>query len=325
MSTRTYLTGLVAVAALALSGCSSANDVAAPAPETSPASSSAAPSTAPATQTTPAALASSSAAPTTQEPAPTTEAPAPLPTPEQTSPAPAEEAAPNPQAVAAPGTKCGTISGESIPMVAYVFGGNVSCATALEVTQEYRAQVRAGIDIRNNRDMTVENIQGYTCGSGRGLMGAVSVIGGQIGICTNAVTAGYLEIREDGERILPGFTASPYSHLFPGDSGIKVVFQTPSGQVQCQGTFSSSDDTRPITCTVAASDGGYHQASLSSTGPAAATRSSSSQAVLKDAPLDVGTSLNFMGMSCQPQSEDSVRCVNASHGFLISPAGVIQE
>lgn len=324
MSTRTYLTGLVAVAALALSGCSSANDVAAPAPETSPASSSAAPSTAPAAQTTPTALASSSAAPTTQEPAPTTEAPAPLPTPEQTSPAPAEEAA-NPQAVAAPGTKCGTISGESIPMVTYVFGGDVSCATALEVTQEYRAQVMAGIDPTNNRDMTVENIQGYTCSSGRGMMGAVSIIGGQIGICTNSATAGYLEIREDGERILPGFTASPYSHLSPGDSGIDVAFQTPSGQVQCQGTFSSSDDTRPITCTVAASDGGYHQASLSSTGPAAATRSSSSQAVLKDAPLDVGTSLNFMGMSCQPQSEDSVRCVNAEHGFLISPAGVVQE
>lgn len=324
MSTRTYLTGLVAVAALALSGCSSAHDAAAPAPETSPATSSAAPSTAPAAQTTPAATASSSAAPTTQEPAPTTEAPAPLPTPEQTSPVPAEEAA-NPQAVAAPGTKCGTISGESIPMVTYVFGGDVSCATALEVTQEYRAQVRAGIDPSYNRDMTVENIQGYTCSSGRGMMGAVNIIGGQIGICTNSATAGYLEIREDGERILPGFTASPYSHLLQGGSGIDVAFQTPSGQVQCQGTFSSSDDPRPITCTVAASDGGYHQASLSSTGPATATRSSSSQAVLKDAPLDVGTSLNFMGMSCQPQSEDSVRCVNAEHGFLISPAGVIQE
>lgn len=210
-------------------------------------------------------------------------------------------------------------------MVTYVFGGDVSCATALEVTQEYRAQVRAGIDPSYNRDMTVENIQGYTCSSGRGMMGAVNTIGGQIGICTNAVTAGYLEIREDGERILPGFTASPYSHLFHGDSGIDVAFQTPSGTVQCQGTFDSSNDDSPITCTVFSIGGEYNQASLSRTGAATGSPSSSSVPVKHEAPLDVGTTLNFMGMSCQPQSEDSVRCVNASHGFLISPAGVIQE
>lgn len=327
MNLRRFI-GLTALASLALTGCSLSGSV--PEPTAMPATSAAASPTA---STTTSAIASSevtSASITAEPAAPTTE-PAP-----NSEPAPAPSSKPEPSdsvnnpatmastEIAAPGTNCGASDPAKPQVVVYIFGGDVSCATALEVVREYNHIASTQDLFTYSRDGVAEGIQGYTCGVNRGYAGGVAIVSGQMTLCTNDATAGYVEVRSASERIIPGYTASVSKHInlkMDGDAGIEVTFQTPSGNIKCRGVYEKQD----ITCYTRTADGILHGAALAPSGAARYETASESDRSFEAISVDAGTSMNALGVSCVPQGADAIRCINSTNGFTLSAAGISYE
>ncbi len=318
MLSRTTLMSVMGIAALALSACSSSGGVPEPTPVHESSSSSAAPS--------PSA--------TTASPSPTAETPSPEPTVEQTTaeaaptqPQPSSEPTnPSSDAIAAPGTNCGPVmnrEGTSTTGEVYVSGGSVSCAEAISVFNSYFPQIP---DLANNRYGIVEGILGgYTCQMNRQYMGAYSMLSGQAYLCRNSANGAYLELRNPGERVLPGYVVDMEKHIGdpPGPvTGPAVTFSTPAQTVDCMGTL----DTERITCRAFLSGGGINYVTMGKTGaPTFSDFSDGPTAPVQSTAVDVGTVITALGVSCKPTDAQTLYCVNTTHGFTLSPNGFVQD
>lgn len=319
MFSRTTLMSILGIAALALSACSSSGGVPEPTPAHESSSSSAAPS--------PSA--------TTASPSPTAETPSSEPTVEQTTteatPAqaqtpPSEQASPASDAIAAPGTNCGPVvnsEGESTEGSVYVSGGAVSCAEAISVFNSYFPQMP---DLAYNRYGVVEGILGgYTCQMNRQYMGAYAMLSGQVYLCQNSANGAYLELRYPGERVLPGYVVDMNKHIGdpPGAmTGTAVTFSTPAQTVDCIGTL----DTKTITCRAFLAGGGINYVTMGKAGaPTFSDFSDGPTAPVQSTPVDVGTVITALGVSCKPTDAQTLYCVNTTHGFTLSPNGFVQD
>lgn len=319
MLSRTTLMSVIGIAALALSACSSSGGVPEPTPVHESSSSSAAPS--------PSA--------TTSSPSPTAETPSSEPaveqttteaTPTQAQTPPSEQASPASDAIAAPGTNCGPVvnsEGESTEGSVYVSGGAVSCAEAISVFNSYFPQMP---DLAYNRYGVVEGILGgYTCQMNRQYMGAYAMLSGQVYLCQNSANGAYLELRYPGERVLPGYVVDMNKHIGdpPGPvTGPAVTFSTPAQTVECMGTL----DTERITCRAFLAGGGINYVTMGKTGaPTFSDFSDGPTAPVQSTPVDVGTVITALGVSCKPTDAQTLYCVNTTHGFTLSPNGFVQD
>lgn len=326
MLSRTTLVSVMGIAALALSACSSSTGVPAPTPVYETSSSAVAPS--------PSATTASPSA-TTATPSPTAETPSPEPTveqttaeaaPTQTQTAPTEQASPASDAIAAPGTNCGpaaSSAGTTPQGDIYVSGGSVSCAEAISVFNSYFPQIP---DLAYNRYGVVEGILGgYTCQMNRQYAGAYAMLSGQAYLCRNSVNGAYLELRNPGERVLPGYVVDMNKHIGdpPGPvTGPAVTFSTPAQTVDCLGTL----DTERITCRAFLAGGGINYVTMGKTGaPTFSDFSDGPTAPVQSTAVDVGTVITALGVSCKPTDTQTLYCVNTTHGFTLSPNGFVQD
>lgn len=319
MLSRATLMSVMGIAALALSACSLSNDNAAPTPTSETSSIS--------------AMASPSA--TTSSPSPSTEAPSSEPTVEQTTAeatptqaqtSPSEQASPASDAIAAPGTNCGPVvnsKGESTEGNVYVSGGTVSCAEAIAVFNAYFPQMP---DLAYNRYGVLEGVLGgYTCQMNRQYAGAYAMLSGQVYLCQNSANGAYLELRYPGERVLPGYVVDMNKHIGdpPGPvPGPAVTFSTPAQTVDCIGTL----DTETITCRAFLAGGGINYVTVGKTGaPTFSDMSDGPTPPVQSTPVDVGTVITALGVSCKPTDAQTLYCVNTTHGFTLSPNGFVQD
>ena len=319
MLSRTTLMSVMGIAALALSACSSSNDNAAPTP----------------TSATSSISATASPSPTTPSPSPSAESPSSEPTVEQTTAEatptqaqmpPSEQASPASDVIAAPGTNCGPAvnpEGASTTGEVYVSGGSVSCAEAIAVFNSYFPQIP---DLAYNRYGVVEGILGgYTCQMNRQYMGAYSMLSGQAYLCQNSTNGAYLELRNPGERVLPGYVVDMNKHIDNSvgtGGGPAVTFSTPAQTVDCIGTL----DTETITCRAFLAGGGINYVTMGKSGaPTFSDVGDGPTAPVQSTPVDVGTVITALGVSCKPTDAQTLYCVNTTHGFTLSPNGFVQD
>ncbi|WP_237201980.1 hypothetical protein [Rothia nasimurium] len=159
---------------------------------------------------------------------------------------------------------------------------------------------------------------------------------GTYATCVNAVTAAYVELR-GGVEPIPGLVADSSLYTVSNVSGAAYAF-TPTGSqgglLGCS-TLSGADVTceivRPNDTVAGNPVGGYIKTWKVSMDPVNGVRveeggTQQGLPVSTEArSLDVGTTINFLGFSCQPLSTESIMCVGSSgHQFTISPAGVTQ-
>lgn len=324
------LAPLAATAVLLLSVCGGSleNPTSAPATGTTSSSASSAPATTSAAATTAAATTApaettepaETSAPETTEAEPTVEPTTAEPTPEQTS-APAETAQAADTAVEAPGTNCGSSANSQDVCVS---GGPVSCAEAVSVINTYN-------DPNTPHDNGIglkADFNGYECYADRSMMGLSGMIADRSVLCTNTAGA-YIEARTPGLRIIPGPVDEVGKYLDNGASAT-VRFASPGRGTYCYGTW----DDKNINCM--SSNGkkdangaiGMTTVTISAHGAPKITENFTYfpyESVEMFKTVNAGTTLTSLGVSCQPQDDSTMRCVNPDGGFTLSPSGVTTE
>lgn len=277
-----------------------------------------------------AATASAPASPTAAEsPAGPSAEPTVTPTPEPTATAPTSQAPIASQQLAAPGTNCGVADASRTTNSVYVFGGQVSCDEALSTMRAFLPSMTDNIGAQGPGSA---EIGGFTCQESN----RTSRETGTYATCINAVTAAYVELR-GGVEPIPGLVADSSLYTVSNVPGAAYAF-TPtgsqSGLLGCS-TLSGADVTceiiRPNDTVPGNPVGGYIKTWKVSMDPVNGVRVEEGgtqqglPASTEARPLDVGTTINFLGFSCQPLSTESITCVGSSgHQFTISPAGVTQ-
>lgn len=317
MFSRTKLMSALGIAALALAACSSPSQAPASAPSPEVTSTSASPSPTP--------------SPTSASPTPSVQVTSETPAPEPTSASPSPEpttAAPADQAVAAPGTNCGSVSHSSSGTQGdvYVSGGQVSCSEALAVVNAYLPKIVE--NIAYSRDAVAEGIMGgYRCFLNRGYAGAATQLSGQQALCQNDANGAYIEVRKPSERVLPGYVVNIQKHLIPdysrdSKSGLSVKFSTPSQKIDCKGTLEAGG----ISCRVFLANGKLTIVGIGKSGPISTYDFFDGAVGPVTAPsVDVGTVITALGISCKPTDAQTLYCVNTTHGFTLSPRGFVQD
>lgn len=321
MFSRTKLMSALGIAALALAACSSPSQAPASAPSPEVTSTSASPSPTP----------SSTSVSPTPSPTPSVQVMSETPAPEPTSASPSPEpttAAPADQAVAAPGTNCGSVSHSSSGTQGdvYVSGGQVSCSEALAVVNAYLPKIVE--NIAYSRDAVAEGIMGgYRCFLNRGYAGAATQLSGQQALCQNDANGAYIEVRKPGERVLPGYVVDIQKHLIPNlsqnpQSMLSVEFSTPSQKIDCRGTLEAGG----ISCRVFLANGKLTIVGIGKSGPISTYDFFDGAVGPVTAPsVDVGTVITALGISCKPTDAQTLYCVNATHSVTLSPNGIVQD
>lgn len=233
--------------------------------------------------------------------------------------------------LAAPGTDCGLAQSAGAQNHIYVFGGQVSCDEAVDVMQSFLPSMTDGSVGQTRAQVALGD---YTCQESD----SSSRITGAYATCTNPVNNAYIQLRS-GIAPIPGPVAdasqyystiaqSTYDYGFaPAGSsmgsfgcgitmgGLGVVCETTqtNGSVAGNpvgGYIKTWKVTMNPSTGVVVEEGGLQ-------GPNETTSQSTA--------LDVGTVINFNGVSCQAVSADSIKCIGTDGaGFTISPDGVTQ-
>lgn len=228
--------------------------------------------------------------------------------------------------VAVPGTNCGLAEDDGYDFSAYtyVFGGPVSCKEALETVRGYWETRKA-----TGADWTQSiSVGSYRCeGNER-----MSPVTGTTVRCTDPISGGYIHERLGVEPI-PGYIAEPHSfYIGQQNSDFYYAWSADviSGQLAC-GTQSGTEVTCEVIQRNPAATGYLKtwRVMFGATGKIEISEGGTqdSLAGLYNAqPLDVGTTLNFIGFSCQPQAANKMQCMGENGaGFTISPDGVTQS
>lgn len=228
-----------------------------------------------------------------------------------------------PQVVASPGTNCGVAdSGSSLANV-YVFGGQVSCDEALETVRTFLPSMTDDIGAQGAGSLAFGD---YTCQESD----RTSRETGTYATCTNPVNHAYIQLRTGVEPI-PGLVADASTYSVSGLSGVSYSF-TPAGSAL--GTFGCSTlGGLDVTCEIIQRNPaapGYAKTWKVSMDPVKGVVAEEGGAqgptvhMAAAKPLDIGTTINFIGFSCQADSAESIRCIGGGEGnsFTISPDGV---
>ncbi len=238
------------------------------------------------------------------------------PSPVQTAPTTNASSEESTAEVAAPGTKCGSTEGSN---TVFVFGGPVSCDTALGVMNEFEPLMTGHVGGLSGATELIQNT--YTCQESS----QQSRDTGTYAVCKGE-QGEHFELRT-GMDVLPGpvanteeyFTAeggTAFSYAFniAGGSSVFACSVNGGALVECE-TLQRGHEYGPTWKVSMDAE--------SAAVPSEGFRNDPTLAMLYAKPLDVGTTINFQAVSCQPETTDSIRCINPNgNGFVISPDGV---
>ena len=203
--------------------------------------------------------------------------------------------------VAAPGTNCGLITDNGNQSRAFVFGGDVTCDEALTVLREFQSHMTDHVNAQAGGSAILGD---FTCNE----ESRSSRETGAYVTCTNPLTGAYIQQRS-GIDPIPGYVADSTKYYASGSQHTYQYGFAPAGA--SQGYIKTWKVTMNPNAGVLVEEGGLQ-------GPSETTSQSTA--------LDIGTVINFNGVSCQALSSESVRCIGQNGaGFTISPQGVSQS
>lgn len=289
------------------------------------------PSESPTTTVSSSASASVSTSPTTSAAAVSTDSPS-TPSAETASSEPSPEATSEAAVVlAAPGTDCGLASSTGSQNHIYVFGGQISCDEALDVMQSFLPSMTDG---SAGQALAQVALGDYTCQESD----SSSRITGAYATCTNPVNNAYIQLRS-GIAPIPGPVADASQYYSTVAQSTYDYGFAPAGS--SMGTFGCGItmgglgvvcETTQTNGSVAGNPvGGYIKTWKVTMNPSTGVvveeggLQGPNETTSQNTALDVGTVINFNGVSCQAVSADSITCIGTDGaGFTISPDGVTQ-
>lgn len=233
--------------------------------------------------------------------------------------------------VAAPGTNCGLVTDNGNQSRAFVFGGDVTCDEALTVLREFQSQMTDHVNAQAGGSATLGD---FTCIE----ESRSSRETGAYVTCTNPLTSAYIQQRS-GIDPIPGYVADSTKYYASGNQHTYQYGFAPAGA--SQGTFGCGINLGGlgVVCEITQANGavsgspvgGYIKTWKVTMNPNAGVLieegglQGPSETTSQSTALDIGTVINFNGVSCQALSSESVRCIGQNGaGFTISPQGVSQ-
>lgn len=234
-------------------------------------------------------------------------------------------------ALAAPGTDCGLAKSIGVQSHIYVFGGQVSCDEAIDVMQSFLPSMTDGSVGQARAQVALGD---YTCQESD----SSSRITGAYATCTNPVNNAYIQLRS-GIAPIPGLVADTSQYYSTVAQSTYDYGFAPAGA--SMGTFGCGINMGGlgVVCETAQTNGavagnpigGYVKTWKVTMNPSAGVvveeggLQGPSETTSQSTALDVGTVINFNGVSCQAVSADSIKCIGTDGaGFTISPDGVTQ-
>lgn len=233
--------------------------------------------------------------------------------------------------LAEPGTDCGLAQSAGAQNHIYVFGGQVSCDEAVDVMQSFLPSMTDGSVGQARAQVALGD---YTCQESD----SSSRITGAYATCTNPVNNAYIQLRS-GIVPIPGPVADTSQYYSTVAQSTYDYGFAPAGA--SMGTFGCGINMGGlgVVCETAQTNGavagnpigGYVKTWKVTMNPSAGVvveeggLQGPSETTSQSTALDVGTVINFNGVSCQAVSADSIKCIGTDGaGFTISPDGVIQ-
>lgn len=232
---------------------------------------------------------------------------------------------------AAPGTDCGLAASTGSQNHIYVFGGQVSCDEAVDVMQSFLPSMTDGSVGQARAQVALGD---YTCQESD----SSSRITGAYATCTNPMNNAYIQLRS-GIAPIPGPVADASQYYSTVAQSTYDYGFAPAGA--SMGTFGCGINMGGlgVVCETAQTNGavagnpigGYVKTWKVIMNPSAGVvveeggLQGPSETTSQSTALDVGTVINFNGVSCQAVSADSIKCIGTDGaGFTISPDGVTQ-
>lgn len=151
------------------------------------------------------------------------------------------------------------------------------------------------------------------------------ILSGRSARCTSPAGS-YVEVRDAGTRVLPGPVEEVSNYMVGTGPTDKIAFSTPDHSTYCMGSAEEGELTCIAGTNTKDSSGMPVMRSVKISKTAAPVVEEFSTALPYESieqikPVDVGTTLTSLGVSCSPQDASTMHCVNPLGGFTLSIDG----